>query len=262
MIYDGTKSCGCLARENSVKAKACILWFVSLFTKENAINNLYHGEIVMNKYVYIRYDDPEWPRGKRFFITNDDFDSLIEYVATKYYHDSKCVGKAKRLIVQEANTLLNTRRNIDNVDDEELRVYEKASLKQIASLRRPMSGYTTCYAAVIIMAIFNLLADGPEPDISLEVQSLNHDPEQKFLDFCLREQYDDIIEAYQFDEGQFGNIGSHQYMLARYYNATCLSFEQHFHENTYRYITEHLDPQNVLRARNDIPNYRDMNLVK
>ena len=96
------------------------------------------------------------------------------------------------------------------------------------------------------MDIFNLLADGPEPDVSLEVQSLSHNPEQKFLDFCLREQHDGIIEAYRNGEGQFGNIGTHQYMLARYYNATCLSFEQHFPASTYKYITEHLDPQNVL----------------
>ena len=235
---------------------------MELCSKENIMYNLRNGVADMNKYVYIRYYDPEWPRGKRFFITNDDFDTLIECVATKYYHDSKCVGKAKRLIVQEANTLLSIRRNIDNVDTEELKVYEKTSLKQIASLRRPMSGDTTCYAAVIIMAIFNLLADGPEPDVSFEVHGLSHDPEQKFLDFCLGEQHDGIIKSYRNGEGQFGNIGTHQYMLAMYYNATCLSFEKHFHASTYKYITEHLDSQNVFRAQNDVPNYRKMNLVK
>lgn len=215
----------------------------------------------MNKYVYIRYDDPEWSRGKRFFITNNGLDTLIGDVATKYYNDSKCIGKAKRLIVKEANALLRCRRNIDNVDGEKLKVYENVSLKQIASLRRPMSGYTTCYAVVVVMAIFNLLADGPEPDVFIEVQGHSHNPEQKFLDFCLKEQHKGIIEAYQNGEGQFGDIGTHQYMLARYYNAICLKFEQHFHKNTYKYITEHIDPQNVFRAQNDIPNYRDMDLV-
>lgn len=216
----------------------------------------------MNKYVYIRYDDPEWPRGKRLFITNNGLDALIGDVATKYYKDSKCVGKAKRLIVKEANALLCSRRNIDNVVDEELKVYENISLKQIASLRRPMSGYTTCYAAIVIMAIFNLLADGPAPDVSLKVKSHNHNTGEKFLSFCLKEQYEGIIEAYQNGDGQFGNIGTHQYMLARYYNAICLKFDQHFHKNTYEYITEHIDPQYVFRAQNDIPSYRDMDLVK
>ncbi len=215
----------------------------------------------MNKYVYIRYDDPEWPKGKRFFITNDGLDALIGDVATKYYKDSKCVGKAKRLIVQEANSLLRSRRNIDNVDDEELKIYENVSLKQIASLRRPMSGYTTCYAAVVIMAIFNLLADGPEPDVSLEVQNHSQHKDERFLDFCLKEQHEGIIETYQNGYGQFGNIGTHQYMLARYYNAICLKFDQHFLKNTYKYITEHIDPQNVFRAQYDIPSYRDMDLV-
>lgn len=37
-----------------------------------------------------------------------------------------------------------------------------------------------------------------------------------------------------------------------------IKFDQHFHKNTYEYITEHIDPQYVFRAQNDIPSYRDI----
>lgn len=110
------------------------------------------------------------------------------------------------------------------------------------------------------MAIFNLLSDGNNVNVSNNVKDLCHDPVISFLEFALKEQYVDIIQAYENGIGQFGNPNCHQYNLVRYYNASCNSFNSNFHNISFKYVVEHMDNNHVFRY-NSVPKYKDMGLA-
>lgn len=215
----------------------------------------------MGGYVYIRYNKQEWGRVRRLLEINGGLDGLIECVAIKYYNDKKYIGRAKRMIIKAANNLLDLKKIEERLSDNDLIVYHRASLNQLANLRRPKNGYTSCYAVIILMAIVNLLCDGCETNITTKAKSLC-DEKIHFLKFALREQYDDLLAAYNRSQGEFGNIDSHQYKLVRYYNASCLLFNKKFEDPTYDYVVTHLDPKHIYNYQESIPNYREFEFVE
>lgn len=212
----------------------------------------------MNKYVYIRYEDPDRYSGIQRLYINHNFDKLIECISVKYYGDNKCTKKAKKLIKKESNRLLNVKKSFDGVTNSMLKVYSKVTLKQISSLRRPKSGYTTCYAVIVVMAIFNLLTDGSPLTGDFALKSLCNDENLSFLEFCLMEQCNDIKSAYNRRLGALGLVGHHQYMLARYHSVACTTFEDHFDDKTYTHIVDSICPKNIFRGTVDVP---DMKLL-
>ncbi len=216
----------------------------------------------MSGYVYIRCNKTEWNNFRQKIKINKGFDGLIKCVALKYYKDKKYIGKAKNLIVEEANNLLNCKKSSEGLTDEILTVYHRVSLKQISSLRRPKSGYTTCYAGIILMAIINLLCEGGQGNVFQNLKILCLNPNVDFLDFALKEQYNCILHAYKSQKGEFGNIDSQQYKLVRYCNTSYNRFNQHFENHTYNYIVNHLDSDHIFQYQDSVPGYIDHDLVR
>ena len=223
------------------------------------------GEFVMYGYVYIRFEHNNWPRFRRYIITNRVFDKLIENIAIKFYGKTnygkqRCLGKAKKLIVSEANRLLAMKRVEEKIEETDLLVYHRVSLKQLSRLRKPMNGYTTCYAGVIIMAMYNLLSDEAGTDITSLLNNIC-DNDETFLCVTLKEQYKDLIHAFHQHIGEFNNIDNYQYKLAMFYDISCANINQHFNNAAFNYIVNHTNLY-YLFSVDSIPSYNKTELVR
>ncbi len=215
----------------------------------------------MDGFVYIRYKNEEWGWLDKIKVCKC-FDGLIECVAKKYYGDKKCIGKAKDLIVSDANNLLNLRKQDEGLNDEDLIVYHRVSLRQISKLRRPKNGYTSCYSGIILMAIINLLCSEAGLNVSEDVKKLCSDDNVDFLEAVIKEQYTDILRAFRNRQGEFRSIDSYQYKLASYYNESCNNFNHHYPNHTYAYVAGHLSEDNVFDYTDSVPCYRTHDLTR